>query len=91
MRSWDGLEARIGDVAAMASTSLPSSSCFPVSSVVEEPRAIAQAITGRFALKLQPAGHGDMSESFYPGVENEDVEKIKENADFEVSEVHISI
>jgi hypothetical protein len=64
-----------------------------VSSVVKETRAIAKAVAGRFALKLQPAGHGDMSESFYPSVEDEDfnfdVEKIEEIAGFEVSEEHI--
>ena len=31
---------------------------------------MAVAAAGRFALTMQPAAHGDMSESFYPIVED---------------------
>jgi len=56
---------------------------------------MAVAAAGRFALTMQPAAHGDMSESFYPIVEdgyfNSDAEKTKEIAGFEVSEECIYI
>ena len=50
-----GMDPSQGDAAATAGTGLRSSSCFAVSSVVKELRAIAEAVAGRFALKLQPA------------------------------------
>ena len=56
---------------------------------------MAEAVAGRFALTLQPAAHGDMSESFYPGVEDGDfnshAEKTEGIAAFEVSEECIYI
>jgi len=63
--------------------------------MLKEPRPMAEAVAGRFALTLQPAAHGDMSESFYPGVEDGDfnshAEKIEGIAAFEVSEECIYI